>query len=417
MFGIKTFFKNNIFYPKFLFPKENGKFPEKPVSKLRIEARLQGVLNKLKNQKKYSGIGNLITFPHREAVRAWHKLLPYNPNNLGNWSIKGLEPNQETATIERELICQMVDLYHGDKKNLEGYVTSGGTEGNIFSAWVGRKFLEGKGIKKEKIYLIKTSLTHYSIEKAADIVGVKTFITSLNEGTWGMDVGDFEKSVKDLIKKGYKGFLVSLTLGYTVTGTFDPLEAICHEISKLRKRHKGVEFFVWVDAALNGLIEPFLNDKFRPFTLSEIQTFLVDFHKFGFTPIPAGIILYRKELRQLIEKPIDYLNEKDNTLLGSRSGVAPVACWIIINYLGKLRFKSLILKKKKVMKTFIKKFSNEKNIKLVSYPNSLSLALVIKNKKLAHERLINKYGLHFIATKIKFENNTKDLLMAKVFFL
>lgn len=417
MFGVKTFIKKNILYPQFLFPKEPDKFPNKPTSSIRIKARLWGLLNKVKDQKKHTGLGALLTYPKKQAINVWKMLLPYNPNNLGNWSIREVDPNQETAKIERELIWKMVDLYHGDKDKLEGYVTSGGTEANIFSAWIGRKFLEKRGIRKENICLLKTSLTHYSIEKAADIVNVPTYIISLNEKTWAMDLSSFEETVKKMNKKGYRGFMLPLTLGYTLTGTVDPYEEICKRIRILKKRFK-IEFFVWIDAALNGLIEPFVNNNFSPFSYTEIQTFLTDFHKFGFTPIPSGIILYRKKLRKLIEKPIDYLDLKDNTLLGSRSGIAPVACWVVIHSFGKKGFKELIDRKRNKMLEFLKKYQNRKSLEFIINTRSLSLGIIKKKaKSLDSNELSKRYGLDFKKTKILMAGKTKNILIAKMFFL
>ncbi|MCL4338899.1 pyridoxal-dependent decarboxylase [Patescibacteria group bacterium] len=411
MFAIKTYIKNNI-----LYPKRNNKFPDRPVSKIKIKAGLWGILNKVKNQKKYTGYGHLVTYPEKVAANAWKMLLPYNPNNLGNWSIKNLEPNHETAKVERDLILQMIDLYHGNKNELEGYVTTGGTEANIFSAWLGIKYIEKRGIERDKICLIKTSLTHYSIEKAADIVGVPTFIVPLNDKTWNMDAWGFEKEVENSIKKGKKGFLVPLTLGYTVTGTNDPIKKISRSIEKIKKKHR-VEFFIWFDAALNGLIEPFLNNEFKPFSFCEIQTFLTDFHKFGFTPLPAGIILYRKELRQLIEKPITYLEEKDNTLLGSRSGIAPVACWAIINLWGKNGFKRKIYENLKYKYQFINKIKNNQNLQIITNDNSLTCAIVVENKSYKFKWLSEVYGLNFKSENILFNSGKKNILRAKIHFL
>jgi len=369
----------------------------------------------LREQKKYRGLSHLVTFPEKIAIKVWQKILPYNPNNLGNWSIKEIKPDQETSVIERELIWQMIDLYGGSKNDLEGYVTSGGTESNIFSSWLGRKFFESKNIKKEKIILVKTSLTHYSIEKAADIIGVETFITPLNEEDWKMDVNGLEKSIRELKKQGYKGFLMPLTLGYTLTGTFDPFEEICGVMRRLKKDFQDIEFFLWLDAAINGLIEPFLNESFKPFKHPEIKTFLTDFHKFGFTPIPAGIILYRKELRELIEKQIDYLSEKDNTLLGTRSGIAPVACWAIINYLGKNGFKKIILKRIKKKDDFIKENKDIKGIDFISCSHNLNCGILVK-KSFRDKKWVKKAGLNFREIEVKFVHSKRKLLMSKAFF-
>jgi len=415
MFGIKTFIINSFLYPKFLFPSCNSKFPLKPVTKIKIRARLFGLLNKLKEQKRYKGLGNLVVFPAKEANSVWGKLLPYNPNNLGNWSIKEIAPNQETSLIERQLIWQMINLYHGSRDKIEGYITNGGTEANIFSAWLGRKFFEDKIFNKEKICLIKTSLTHYSIDKAADIVGINTFVSPLNDNSWSLDIDGLKKTVRDLVKQGYKGFLLPLTLGYTLTGASDSFESICSQVRQMKKEFKQIDFFIWFDAALNGLVEPFLNPSFNPFICSEVKTFLTDFHKFGFAPIPAGLVLYRRELRKLIEKPIAYLDEKDNTLSGSRSGITPVFCWTIINRLGKSGFKKLIIKRMKKKERFMEENKNKKGISFISYPYSLNCG-IIAERSFRDKSFIKTFGLEFRETDIEFVSKKKKIMIAKAFF-
>jgi glutamate/tyrosine decarboxylase-like PLP-dependent enzyme len=396
---------------------KNKNFPEKPISILEFKSYIRKVEIELKKEQQFRGLDTLMGDPSSEAIYSWRKLLPYNPNNLGNWSIKEIKPDHKTAFVEQELIRQMIDLYHGDKDQIEGYVTIGGSEANLFSTWLGRKFLEKKGIKKEKIILIKTSLTHYSLEKTADVIGVRTFLTPLSEETWGMDLESFRKSIRKLMKQGYKGFLVPLTLGYSLTGTFDPFESICALTRILKKEFKDINFFLWLDAAINGLIEPFINKNFRPFIHPEIQTFITDFHKFGFTPIPSGIILYKKELRKLIEKPIDYLSEKDNTLLGSRSGVAPVACWAVVNHLGKLGFRKMILRSMKKKEVFIEEMKQINGLKIITSKNSLNCGVVKENSIINVKEIENNYGLCFRPIRLLFNKNRKsEKLMAKAFF-
>lgn len=420
MFGIKTFIENNILYPEFLFPKDTNKFPEKPIPKIQVQARLFGVLNKLKRQREHSQVGNLLTFPRKEAISAWKALLPYNPNNLGNWSIERIKPVLETAKIERELIYKMIDLYHGERREIEGYVTSGGTEANIFSAWLGRKYLEKRGIGKDKICFIRTSLSHYSIEKAADIIGVPTFITPLSKKSWAIDVDSLDKTVDRLGKRGFRGFLLPLTLGYTLTGTVDPYKETCLRIRGLKRQIKEIDFFIWMDAALNGLVEPFLNEKFRPFAYPEIQAFLTDFHKFGFVPYPAGIILYRSNLRKYIERPIDYLAENDNTVLGSRSGISAVAIWAAIHSLGKRGYRDIIkhcqVCKEKFIKNMIKFYPETR---IVSSDKSISGGIVLKSlgSRKLREFLERELSLHPANITIQFAKKRKKMTIYKFFFL
>lgn len=394
--------------------KNRYPFPQKPVSKIKFLFLFNKILKKLSISSNYNH-GVPITKPNKTAIKIWELLLPYNPNNIGNWSSSIKRHYHQTGVIERELINQMIDLYKGNLSSLEGYVTSGGTESNIFCSWLGRKYIEEKGIKKEKICLLKTSLTHYSVVKAADVAGIPSLAVPINENTWSMDVKFLRKKIAILYKKGYRGFLFPLTLGYTLTGTHDPYEKICEEISKIKSDFKKLETFIWIDAAINGLVEPFINNNFSPFSINEIQAILTDFHKLGFVPYSAGVLIYRRKLRKLIERDIDYLPIRDNTLLGSRSGIPAVACWAVIQKLGKEGFLKNIKNSQKRRKNFINEYKSYQGIKLISNPKSISLGILTKNKK--HQNsLERKFGIHFNNIKIDFTDQKRLVSIGKMFF-
>jgi len=409
--GLKTLTKkitNRIIYPRFLYPSTApNEFPNNQTFKLQINARLFGVKNELKNHNFAFNLGSLCTPPHPVATKVYQSFLKYNPNHLGNWSYK--EPGQGTERLEYEVIKKMIDLYHAPKEGIEGYVTSGGTEGNIYSLWLGRLCLE-KLCTKGTICLLRTSLSHYSIRKAGNICNIPQFLTPLNSQEWNIDAKSLSKKVKELYKIGYRGFLLPLTVGYTTTGTQDNIQEITKIIKKLEKELKNTNFYIWIDAALNGLIEPFINESFQPFTSSLIQTLVVDFHKFGMVPYPAGIVLYRRNLRKAAEQDINYLEEKDSTLLGSRQGASAVAIWAMIHYLGRSGYRKMALEQLKNKNYFIKNIQDIfPKAEIISHRNSPSCGVIfhsLKNQKLPRA-LEDKYWLYPGLMNLKFESNIK----------
>jgi len=410
---------NYFKYPKFLYPRTSiDMFPNTPTLSFQAEARLFGAKNELKNHNILYNLGALYTKPHIAAVKTYQSFLKLNPNHLGSWS--GKEPKYGTEQLEYEIIKKMANLYHAPKGKIEGYITSGGTEGNIYSLWLGRVYLEKLGPKGD-ICLLKTSLTHYSVTKAGNICNVPQFLTPLNSQEWNMDIGGLSKKIKDLYKKGYRGFILPLTIGYTSTGTQDNIREISNTVSNLKKELKNINFFIWIDAAFNGLIEPFINISFKPFLSPLIQTIVVDFHKFGMTPYSAGIVLHRKNLRKIIEQNIDYLNEKDNTLLGSRQGAAASSIWRIIHYFGKFGYKKIILKQLKNKKYFIENIKNLfPKIEIITHKNSLSCGIIfnsLDSQKLP-KFIENKYSLYPGLTNLAFVSDIKKRqIIYKFFFL
>lgn len=396
--GLKIFIKKiieNLKDPKFIYEKINWeKFPQKTINDFFVNLKLNSIEKDLKEEEKNNNLtlSGLLEKPHPLVLKIFNRFLKYNPNNLGNWTNgKNLTG---TKKIESELIKMLVDLYKADKKNIEGYITSGGTEGNIFSCWIGREYLKNK-IKKGKICLLITSLTHYSVRKAGEICEIPYFLVSLNK-QFSIDKNDFIERVEKLYRNGFRGFLVCLTFGYTITGTNDNIEEIDKMIKQINIKNKDIEFFVWVDGAINGWIRPFLDQNFSPFKYKSVKIFFSDFHKFGMMPYPAGFILYRKELRKLIEKEIPYLEEKDNTLLGSRQGVVSLAFWYLIQKLGINGFKNIYRKLLEKRNKFLKE--KLKNYKNIGDELSLIIAIIKNNRKLINGR----------KTKIKILINKKE---------
>jgi len=394
-------------------------FPALPTNRREIKIKLDLLEEELSSWNPKSRLGTLHTEPTRGSMAIWKRFIKYNPNNLGNWSYQKGEL-LGTKKVEREVILTMIDLYGESSRRIEGYLSSGGTESNLFSIWTGRKYLKGLN-KKNKICLLRTSLTHYSITKAADICNIPDYLVPLNREHWNMDKHGLEQEIIRRYRNGYRGFLIPLTTGYTLTGTSDDINGTIKTIEYLNKKLKHFNVFIWIDAALNGLIAPFVTNDFKPFASSYVQTVVVDFHKFGLVPYPAGIILYRKNLRKLIEKTIDYLPEKDSTIAGSRTGISAIAIWAQLHLLGKSGYRYLTERQIKNKKYFIKSIQAKlPGVKIITDENSLSCGLIFnpcKNKKLPIN-IENKYGLYAGKIRCLFYPNTWErAIIYKFFFL
>ena len=408
---------NQFLYRSLLYPKvKSDKFPEKNSLKFQVMSKIHLYKTILNQRKICNNLGSLYTSPHSIAVKTWKKLIRLNPNNLGNWSTTN-KVRWDASDLEREVIHKTIDLLGGTTSQLEGYVTSGGTESNIFSAWLGREMLLKKN-PSSTVCLIKTKLSHYSIAKTAQVINVPFHNTPLNKTYWNMDAEKLVKTITNLHKRySYTGFLIPLTLGYTPTGTSDDIQQIVHSLRTIKKSYKQVSFYCWIDAALNGLTEPFIKDKFRPFSNPEIYSYLTDFHKFGLVPYPAGVVIYKKKLRSLIETKVDYASIADSTLLGSRSGIPAAATWAMIHYFGQKGYKDTLKKCLAMKEIFINKYKEVfPENKVITEPNSITCAVVVdKNKKIPKEILV-KYWLH-TQKPDKYFKKMSNYLLYTFFFL
>lgn len=401
-------------YPYKYVSTPSIKFPEKGQGYLQNMLWLHTLINEVRDKHLEKTIGFLHNRPNSFALKVWQKIIYFNPNNLGVWSNKNINNLLGTEKSENELIAKMTNILGSDKNNWSGYTTTGATEANIFSAWIGRNYLKSK-MSSGKICIVVNSLTHYSIKKAASIIDIPVFEIGIDRKKWTINPNILRNKIVELNKKGYKGFLIPITLGYTQTGTNDDYVTITKIIARLQKE-TDVLTFIWVDAAINGLVLPFTRNKFLPLRTSLIKTFILDFHKTGMCPIPSGLVLYRSSLVKYISQKVAYIDEGDNTLLGSRSGASPAAMLSVINSLGKNGLRKIIYKSIENKDDFISSLKAMKlNIEVINSKDGISGALV-SNKKLP-EKFVNKYGLFAKKWTYFFENCSENLYIYKFNFL
>ena len=317
----------------------------------------------------------------------------FNINHLGNVYAIGDKKLNISQKIEKLVVEWNKKIIHCDDVSVEGSVLTGGTESNLLLMWMGREYLKKNNVSRP--ILLATDFTHYSINKAGRILSTETHIVKTDQKKWGMNLVDLEKILLKYVKQKRFSFLLPITIGYSSTGASDPLPEIIELVKKLKNKHSQLDCFMWVDAAAQGLPKSFLEKNFKPLQNDLIQGYVVDFHKYGDTPLPSGVVLYRGNLRKLIETDISYLSESDATVLGSRPGSSALAIWANIMDIGSVGWKQKFVeleKRKKCLVNKILKRNPQANI--LSFDNSLTFAIEINSnfKELPHE-VEDKYSL------------------------
>lgn len=421
-FYIKTLLKKTINLwrkPTFFHSRiSNHIFPIEGIPKYQILAKLRSAASDLEDRNFNHNLGALYPPADNFAAKVFKRFVPLNANHLGNWSIT--PPNEGTQQLEYEAIHKTINLFGATNQKIEGYITSGATEGNLFSIWTCRSYFE-KFHKVSEIIVLNTTFTHYSVEKACKICCVDLYSIPVTADAYIMHPDALYETIIKLIKSGKKGFIITLTLGYTETGSNDEIEQISREIDMLQKKYPKSHFAICIDASFNGLIIPFIDPWFRPFKSKYIFSIVVDYHKFTAVPYPAGMILYRKKLRLKVEKKIRYLDMKDNTILGSRPGAPAAAIWSIIHQLGKKTIKKRIEQQLRVKNYFLNELRKKiHNTEIHTTDRSLSCGIVfhsLPNKQLS-KIIENEFWMHATRTQIDvYKNNKKDVLIYKFYFM
>ena len=177
-------------------------------------------------------------------LRLLQPFLRYSANNVGD-PFQGSNYRLNTHEIEQEVITRFPDLMTLDREEAWGYVTSGGTEGNMYGLYMGREtFPEGA------VYFSQD--THYSVVKLLRLLNIRNvMIRSQDNGE--MDYLDLRETVR---RNPDTPPIIVANIGTTMKGAVDDLGAIRNVMDGLQVR----DFYIHADAALSGMILPFVPD-------------------------------------------------------------------------------------------------------------------------------------------------------------
>lgn len=246
-----------------------------------------------------------------------YQFLKYPINNIGDPFVSS-SFHMNSHKLEQEVIHFFANITNA-KKDFWGYVTNGGTEGNMYGLYLARE-LYPEGI----VYYSQD--THYSVTKILRVLNMKNImIRSLDNGE--IDYEDLTETIK--LKRDVPPIIIA-NIGTTMKGAIDNVPKINDIIRKLAIRN----YYVHSDAALNGMMLPFINGA-PPFDFSAgVGSISISGHKFIGAPIPCGVVLAKKSNVDTIARSIEYVGTLDTTISGSRNGITPLFLWYAIKCLG-----------------------------------------------------------------------------------
>jgi len=244
--------------------------------------------------------------------------LKYPINNVGDPFAEATY-RVETREFEREVVAFFADILRAPEGDWWGYVTNGGTEGNLYGLYLARELLP-KGIAYYSEH------THYSVSKNLHFLGMRhIMIRSQENGE--MDYDDLSETLK--IRRDVPPIIFA-NIGTTMTEARDNIRKIRELMDSLAIRER----YIHSDAALSGGYLPFVQDH-PPFDFTDgAYSISISGHKFLGAPIPCGVVLAKKRNVQRIARSIDYIGSLDTTITGSRNGFTPLVLWYRLKSLG-----------------------------------------------------------------------------------
>ena len=254
------------------------------------------------------------------------RFLGFPLNNVGDPFVPS-NFHLNTHRFECEVLEVFRELTHAPGDSFWGYVSSGGTEGNLYGIFLGRElFPEGLVYYSED--------THYSVNKILRCLHVRNImIKSQPDGT--IDLEDLRETIR--IHRDVPPIIFA-NVGTTMKGAVDDLDGIRQILDDLAIPNH----YIHADAALSGMILPFVDDP-QPWDFrAGLDSIAISGHKMIGSPLPCGVVVAKKANVDRIARSIEYVGTLDTTILGSRSAIAPLFLWYALHAVGLEEFRRRI---------------------------------------------------------------------------
>ena len=247
-----------------------------------------------------------------------YNFFKYSLNNIGDPFEKG-NIKTKTHEIEKEVVNFFGELLGANPSDYWGYVTHCGSESNLYSLYVARELYPNA-------IVYYSDSTHYCVKKSVSLLNVDgIMIRSQENGE--IDYEDLESTLQQ--NRNRPAIIVS-NFGTTMTESKDDISKIKGVLNKLVMH----DHYIHCDAALSGAYGAFISPRV-PFDLSDgADSISVSGHKFIGSPMPSGVLLTKRSLRDRVAKRIPVVDSLDSTIAGSRNAHTSLFLWYAISNMG-----------------------------------------------------------------------------------
>ena len=321
------------------------------------QAEIQGRLDRLLEEVQEAG-KRQVGYPTNQDFD-YSAVLPFLSHALNNVGDPFHSSNYKSNThaFEREVINRFAGLLRIDPDEAWGYVTSGGTEGNMYGLYLARELFPNA-----MFYFSEE--THYSVLKNVRVLNAR-HIMIRRQDNGEIDYDD----LRDMIRVNRDlPVVIMVNVGTTMRGAVDNIPRIREILTDLAITSS----YIHADAALSGMILPFVDDP-QPYGFDAgIDSVSVSGHKMIGAPLPCGVVLTKRPYVERVGRAIEYVGVQDTTLSGSRSAFAPLLLWHAMARLGDAGFRRLVAGALETAEYAVGQF-NERGIPAWRHRNSVTV--------------------------------------------
>ncbi|MBB5619133.1 histidine decarboxylase [Pedobacter cryoconitis] len=255
------------------------------------------------------------------------EFLNFPINNLGDPFVASTY-NVGTREMEREVLEFFALLFRAPVNNWWGYVTNGGSEGNLYGLYLARE-IHPKGM----VYF--SQATHYSVQKNLHLLNMPNIVIR-TQASGEIDYDDLRDTIK---MNRHMPVIIFANIGTTMTEARDDVRKIRSILQDLAIQH----YYIHADGALSGSYSAFIEPRPAFDFADGADSIAISGHKFIGSPIPCGVVVVKKNNRDRIARSVSYTGSMDTTITGSRNGHTPLFLWYMIKSLGLEGFKKRAL--------------------------------------------------------------------------
>ena len=300
-----------------------GTLGTNPLPQTEIQGRLDRLLEEVREAGKRQ-----VGYPTNQDFD-YSAVLPFLEHSLNNVGDPFHSSNYKSNThaFEREVINRFAGLLRINPEEAWGYVTSGGTEGNMYGLYLARELFPNA-----MFYFSEE--THYSVLKNVRLLNAR-YIMIKRQENGEIDYDDLHDMVR--VHRDVPAVIMA-TVGTTMRGGVDDMDRIRNILSDLAVS----SFYIHADAALSGMILPFVDDP-QPFGFDAgVDSVSVSGHKLIGAPLPCGVVLTKRSHVERVGRAIELVGVRDTTLSGSRSAMGPLMMWYAFAKHGDEGFRKLV---------------------------------------------------------------------------
>ncbi|OGI01412.1 MAG: pyridoxal-dependent decarboxylase [Candidatus Melainabacteria bacterium GWF2_37_15] len=394
--------------PDEMLTKWSGEFPQKPTHNTEdIIKKVIGLSNHL-HSPRY--IGHQVSAPLPNAI------LSTLASSLLNNGCTIYEMGPAGTIIEKRIIQWMAKLIGYDDTS-DGFLTSGGTLGNLTALLAARQAKAGydiwsEGTKEDnKLAFLVSAQTHYCAKRAIQIMGLgeKAVVSVETDENYRMTIPAIQEAYNSAVKSGRKVIALVANAGSTATGSHDPLE----EIADFCQKH---DLWLHIDGAHGA--SALVSEKYRSLLkgIEHADSVVWDAHKMMLMPALITAVIFKngKNSYEAFSQKASYLFEKEareewynlaQRTMECTKGMMGLKLYVSLMTYGTEFFDDYITRMYDLTKKFADMIKNSPDFELAVEPQSniICFRYLHKDSSDIKKEILTKGSFYLVQTKLKDE--------------